>query len=134
MPVLTVNLQVSKPFFAMLHKWLFSGELYDPHSEFFVAVDPQLADVQYMQPRYGLSSGDEGFSDQFIDLDDLSREHQSGQKLWEGKFIFRKEMLPAFVGETFGRKVRSQNSSLLRISMTLFADILHREELEFHSI
>ena len=31
--------QVSKPFFSMLHRWLFSGELYDPFSEFFVAVD-----------------------------------------------------------------------------------------------
>lgn len=90
----------------MLHKWLFSGELYDPHSEFFVALDPELADVQYMQPRHGFSSGDEGFSsDRFVDLDDLSREHHGGLKLWEGKFIFRKEMLPAFVGETFGRKV-----------------------------
>ncbi|KLO19761.1 gamma-tubulin complex DGRIP91/SPC98 component [Schizopora paradoxa] len=104
--------EVSKPFFAMLHKWLFSGELYDPHSEFFVAVDPELADVQYLQPRHGLSSGDDGFSDQMIDLDDLSREHQSGQKLWESKFIFRKEMLPAFVGETFGRKIFSTGKSL----------------------
>lgn len=89
----------------MLHKWLFSGELYDPFSEFFVYIDPELADAQFIQPP-GLQTGvtivDDGFAG---DNDDTSGDYQGGLRLWESKYIFRKEMLPAFVGEDFGRKV-----------------------------
>ncbi|CDO71343.1 hypothetical protein BN946_scf184908.g101 [Trametes cinnabarina] len=97
--------EVSKPFFATLHKWLFSGELYDPFSEFFVAVDPELAHLQYMQPSLqgvGQLASDGGFTGG--DVEDASEEHAGGLQLWEQKYRFRKEMLPAFVGETFGRK------------------------------
>lgn len=101
--------QVSKPFFAMLRKWLFSGELYDPFSEFFVALDPELADMQYIQPS-GLQGGilptDDGLG---AENDEFSSEHSGGLKIWEGKYVFRKEMLPAFVGEEFGRKVRDHS-------------------------
>ena len=97
---------MSKPFFNILHKWLFSGELNDPFSEFFVALDPELAHVQYIQPHIGIGTGDDGFAtDKFNGADDLSRDFESGLRLWEGKYVFRNEMLPAFVGETFGRKV-----------------------------
>ena len=30
---------------------------------------------------------------------------ESSMRLWEGKYQFKKEMLPRFVGETFGKKV-----------------------------
>ena len=90
----------------MLHKWLFSGELYDPFSEFFVYLDPELAHVQYIQPSgmqpNGLSSFDSGYGDVH---DDAILGHQGGQRLWETKYVFKKDMLPAFVGEDFGRKV-----------------------------
>ena len=88
----------------MLHKWLFAGELYDPFSEFFVALDPELAHLQYIQPvAFGSGGllGDESTGD----IDDLSGEKESGLRLWESKYTFRQEMLPAFVGEEFGRKV-----------------------------
>lgn len=99
--------QVSKPFFAILHKWLFSGELNDPFSEFFVAVDPELAHLQYVQQSSstGQLTGDGGFSGLGGDAEDLSSERDGGLKLWEGKYRFQKDMLPLFVGETFGRKV-----------------------------
>ena len=100
--------QVSKPFFATLHKWLFSGELYDPFSEFFVAVDPELAHMQYIQPPSvnGALPGDEGFGGPGAGYqEDLSLDNEGGLRLWESKYTFRQEMLPAFVGETFGRKV-----------------------------
>ncbi|ESK96046.1 spindle pole body component alp6 [Moniliophthora roreri MCA 2997] len=106
--------EVSKPFFSTLHKWLFSGELYDPFSEFFVAVDASLAHVQYMHPSSltgGIShlSGDiDGFK---VDNDDR-RDGERGLKLWEEKYRFRKEMLPMFVGETFGKKIFSTGKSL----------------------
>ncbi|KAI0775939.1 gamma-tubulin complex DGRIP91/SPC98 component [Trametes elegans] len=105
--------EVSKPFFATLHRWLFSGELYDPFSEFFVAVDPELAHLQYMQPSLqgvGQIANDGGFGGG--DGEDTSGEHAGGLQLWEQKYRFRKEMLPAFVGETFGRKIFSTGKSL----------------------
>lgn len=99
--------QVSKPFFATLHKWLFSGELNDPFSEFFVAVDPQLAHMQYVQQSSstGQLASDGGFGGFGGENEDISGEREVGLKLWEGKYQFRKEMLPSFVGEAFGRKV-----------------------------
>lgn len=92
----------------MLHKWLFSGELYDPFSEFFVYLDPELAHIQYIQPagiqqQNGITGLDGGFGN--VVNEDASAEYQGGLRLWETKYVFRKEMLPAFVGEEFGRKV-----------------------------
>ncbi|TFY81449.1 hypothetical protein EWM64_g2561 [Hericium alpestre] len=106
--------EVSKPFFETLHKWLFSGELHDPYTEFFVAVDPELAHVQYIHPSggFGQLSGDGGFGGLAGDNDDLSGERESGLRLWEGKYQFQKEMLPTFVGEGFGRKIFSTGKSL----------------------
>ena len=91
----------------MLHRWLFSGELYDPFSEFFVYLDPELAHIQYIQPAgvqpNGVADLDGGFTN--VDNEENSIEYQGGLRLWETKYVFRKEMLPAFVGEDFGRKV-----------------------------
>ncbi|KAH9938282.1 gamma-tubulin complex DGRIP91/SPC98 component [Fomitopsis serialis] len=100
--------EVSKPFFATLHKWLFSGELVDPFSEFFVAVDPELAHLQYGQPSHdgvGPSGGDGGFGG-LGDGEDLSGEREG------------EDMLPAFVGEVFGRKILSTGKSLNFIRYT----------------
>ncbi|KAM6495845.1 gamma-tubulin complex DGRIP91/SPC98 component [Amanita muscaria] len=103
--------EVSKPFFATLHKWLFSGELYDPFSEFFVAADPALANVNYVHPGGGHASGDGGFGGLSIDTDDLTS-REDGLKLWERKFHFEREMLPTFVGEAFGQKIFATGKSL----------------------
>ena len=136
MTVLTLQ-KLSRPFFATLHKCLFSGELYDPFSEFFVAVDPELANVQYIQPAVttGALPGDEGFGGQVSYQEDFSLDNEGGGlRLWESKYTFRREMLPAFVGETFGRKVcvfvRVLRTALLRSE----TDFLNRQELEFHSV
>lgn len=100
--------QVSKPFFVTLHKWLFSGELYDPFSEFFVAADPAMANLNYLHPSslvgVGQLSGDGGFGG--LIADDVSG-REDGLRLWEKKYQLQKQMLPAFVGETFGQKVRA---------------------------
>ncbi|KAG6816919.1 hypothetical protein H0H87_001621 [Tephrocybe sp. NHM501043] len=105
---------VSKPFFATLHKWLFSGELYDPFTEFFVALDHSMAHLQYVHPStlaggIGQLSVDGGFGG---DSDDVSGMRDSGLRLWETKYQFQHEMLPMFVGETFGRKIFSTGKSL----------------------
>jgi gamma-tubulin complex component 3 len=101
--------QVSKPFFATLHKWLFSGELYDPYAEFFVSLDPELAHVQYVHPSslaggIGHLSADGGFAGVGADNEDISSDREGGLRLWEAKYQFQKDMLPMFVGEAFGRK------------------------------
>ncbi|KAK7470598.1 Microtubule-nucleating Tub4p (gamma-tubulin) complex component [Stygiomarasmius scandens] len=106
--------EVSKPFFATLHKWLFSGELYDPFSEFFVGMDQSLAHVQPLHPSSltgGIHqlSGDGGFATP--DHDD-SWDRDGGLRMWEAKYEFQKEMLPMFVGEAFGRKIFSTGKSL----------------------
>lgn len=107
----------------MLHKWLFSGELYDPFSEFFVHIDPELADAQFIQPP-GLQNGativDDGFAG---DNDDISGDYQGGLRLWESKYVFRKEMLPAFVGEDFGRKVNKYKFTRIYLIITFRCQI-----------
>ncbi|KAG8978978.1 Microtubule-nucleating Tub4p (gamma-tubulin) complex component [Tulasnella sp. 425] len=90
--------QVSKPFFATLHRWIYSGDLQDPFLEFFVAVDPQLANQNYSKRNS-------------FDPEDM-RERETGAKIWKSKYKFRKEMLPRFVGEEFGRKIFSTGKSL----------------------
>ncbi|KAJ6485068.1 gamma-tubulin complex, component 3, partial [Mycena vitilis] len=109
--------EVSKPFFATLHKWLFSGELYDPFSEFFVAVDPTLVHMQYVHPSSlagGIVTlgGDGGFGGLGGDGDDISVERDAGLRLWEAKYQFQEDMLPMFVGEAFGKKIFSTGKSL----------------------
>ena len=119
--------QVSKPFFATLHKWLFSGELNDPFSEFFVSVDPDLAHLQYVQQSSsGQLGGDGGFGGLGTETEDMA-EREGGLKLWEGKYQFRKEMLPSFVGEAFGRKVCPKNH-FTSTSHSCTADILDWEK------
>ena len=49
--------EVSKPFFVMLHRWLFSGEIYDPSSEFFIHIDPELANAHFVQHTSSQQNG-----------------------------------------------------------------------------
>ncbi|TFK23266.1 gamma-tubulin complex DGRIP91/SPC98 component [Coprinopsis marcescibilis] len=103
--------EVSCPFFATLHKWLFSGDLYDPYGEFFVAVDTTLGPTQVAHPS-SLSGGineisaDGGFGAQGGDPDDFAGPPQQGGKLWENKYQLREAMLPNFVGKSSGTKAR----------------------------
>ncbi|KAK0468412.1 gamma-tubulin complex, component 3 [Desarmillaria tabescens] len=109
--------EVSKPFFATLHKWLFSGELYDPFNEFFVAMDPSLKHVQYTHPSslsggFGQATGDGGLGGLLMDNEDASDKRENGLQLWQSKYQFQEDMLPMFVGEAFGRKILSTGKSL----------------------
>jgi gamma-tubulin complex component 3 len=118
--------QVSKPFFATLHRWLFSGELYDPFSEFFVAIDPNLANVQYVHPStlvggFGQLSGDGGFTGLSGDTDEASGDREGGLRLWEAKYRFQKDMLPMFVGESFGKKAFLSLTSRCETFLLIFS-------------
>ncbi|KAH7929428.1 gamma-tubulin complex, component 3 [Leucogyrophana mollusca] len=110
--------EVSKPFFSTLHKWLFSGELYDPYNEFFVSVDPELARMQYLLHPSSLTGGiaqlstDGVFAGLGGENEDMSTEREGGLRLWEAKYQFQRDMLPMFVGEAFGKKIFSTGKSL----------------------
>ncbi|KAJ3565736.1 hypothetical protein NP233_g7448 [Leucocoprinus birnbaumii] len=107
--------EVSRPFFSTLHKWLFSGELYDPFAEFFVAVDSELAHFApgHLAPSAAANPSDDGGFDRFgNDGEDYSGAREDGLKLWDAKYRFRQEMLPLFVGDAFGKKIFSTGKSL----------------------
>ncbi|KAK0552261.1 Microtubule-nucleating Tub4p (gamma-tubulin) complex component [Tilletia horrida] len=88
--------EVSKPFLQTLSRWIHEGELHDPFQEFFVQLN---ADP--------LASG--------LGFETIGRESQpdvDAALLWQNKFSFREEMLPSFLGESFGRKIFSTGKSL----------------------
>lgn len=102
------NFKVSRPFFSTLHRWLFSGELYDPFAEFFVSVDSELGHIPLGHPSSGMThnlSSDGGFDRFATEGEDYSGVKEDGLKLWDTKYRFRQEMLPLFVGDAFGKKV-----------------------------
>ncbi|KAI9317136.1 Spc98 family-domain-containing protein [Dichotomocladium elegans] len=45
---------VSKPFYEMLQRWIYEGELDDPYEEFFVACDPTVSEEALWQRKYSL--------------------------------------------------------------------------------
>ncbi|KAF8325167.1 gamma-tubulin complex, DGRIP91/SPC98 component [Cantharellus anzutake] len=104
--------EVSKPFFQTLQRWITTGELHDPYEEFFVAAHPDLVDLTYVHPN--VLSADEGLGNAPPGAvgKKANGEEVGSLKLWESKFVFRREMLPSFVSEEFGRKIFSTGKSL----------------------
>ncbi|CAD6581720.1 MAG: Microtubule-nucleating Tub4p (gamma-tubulin) complex component [Cyphobasidiales sp. Tagirdzhanova-0007] len=86
--------KVSGPFFKSLAAWIYEGELVDPSAEFFV------------ERNGNIGSGDNA----------TERENGAGYgrkvETWSGRYRFRREMLPSFVGEHFGSKIFSTGRSL----------------------
>ena len=74
--------RVSQPFFRSLAAWIYNGELLDPSDEFFVRARRK-------------------HQDRSRDQDDST----SAAESWNGRYKFRKEMLPSFLNESFGKKV-----------------------------
>lgn len=119
-----------------MHKWLFSGELYDPYNEFFVSVDPELAHMRYLLHPSSLAGGVDGvFGALSGEAEDVSTEHENGLRLWEAKYQFRRDMLPMFVGEAFGKKV-GMNATRICGNERLVprTDLLDWKESELHPI
>jgi len=106
-------------------------------------MDPELAHYQYIHPKAisCQTSTDGGFPSILGDLDEGSSEGDPRSRLWEAKYQFRKEMLPSFLGEAFGRKV-SQPSFFAYFPVLVFpgvsnggiVDFLDRKKLELHQI
>ncbi|KAK0530703.1 Microtubule-nucleating Tub4p (gamma-tubulin) complex component [Tilletia horrida] len=89
--------EVSKPFLHTLSRWIHEGELHDPFQEFFVQLNAD-------QMGHGGTAYDGSGKEAQPDVD--------AALLWQNKFSFREEMLPSFLGESFGRKIFSTGKSL----------------------
>ncbi|GAA5825617.1 hypothetical protein JCM5353_007507 [Sporobolomyces roseus] len=103
---------LSIPFFSTLSSWIYQGELRDPYNEFFVSLNPALGNEgdERWKKRGGNGIDAELWGNSFDD-----REGDRGvpsHELWAEKFSFRKEMLPGFLEESFGRKIFSTGKSL----------------------
>lgn len=94
------------PFFSTLSAWIYEGELRDPFDEFFIAVNPSLAGGADERDRNGVDEDGGGM----LGDGGWGRDTVRGAELWESKFEFRREMLPGFLEEAFGRKVRTGHS------------------------
>ncbi|GAA5966455.1 hypothetical protein JCM8115_002676 [Rhodotorula mucilaginosa] len=92
---------LSAPFFAILSRWIYTGELHDPYDEFFVTLNPALDETLRQTVRNG-----EGYADRSVENGMPSHE------LWTQKYVFRQGMLPSFLDESFGRKIFSTGKSL----------------------
>jgi gamma-tubulin complex component 3 len=94
--------QVSKPFFATLQRWIFSGDLHDPFQEFFVQLNSDTRDGR-ISPYYSGAGagGDMGFEGGLSTGGGVDEAHA----VWEKKYVFVKKMVPGFVSEEFGKKV-----------------------------
>lgn len=44
--------RVSAPFYVMLQRWIYEGELDDPRTEFFIACDPEVEEEDMWQRKY----------------------------------------------------------------------------------
>lgn len=64
-------------------------------------ADPSLAQVQYVTPAADRTSV---FDEGDVHAEETAQ-REGGLKLWQNKYRFRRGMLPAFVGESFGKKV-----------------------------
>lgn len=76
--------EISRPFYEMLAKWIYEGELIDPHHEFFVRLASMSSGAN--------KSGRPGSSD-------------TSEDAWKSKYIVTKIMIPRWVSEQLARKV-----------------------------
>ncbi|PWZ00995.1 hypothetical protein BCV70DRAFT_205609 [Testicularia cyperi] len=102
--------EVSKPFFHSLSLWIYEGELQDPFQEFFVELndDPRRSRANATAST-NANANISGADADLLSFADLEGDAAS---LWQNKFLFRKEMLPSFLQESFGRKIFSTGKSL----------------------
>ncbi|GAA5890728.1 hypothetical protein JCM6882_000637 [Rhodosporidiobolus microsporus] len=101
---------LSVPFFSTLASWIYDGELRDPYDEFFVALNPALdgtGDERWAAGRRRREDEDGMYGEPVAE-----EEGVAAHELWAQKFEFRKEMLPAFLEEAFGKKIFSTGKSL----------------------
>ncbi|KAK4054302.1 Microtubule-nucleating Tub4p (gamma-tubulin) complex component [Microbotryomycetes sp. JL221] len=113
----TLLKQISKPFFKILNCWIWFGELRDPFNEFFVQLNSSSSSSTLLLNFETIKSGQVLGQTGDISVQDNEEESNERQtikahELWENKFSFRRDMLPSFLEESFGRKIFSTGKSL----------------------
>jgi hypothetical protein len=111
--------------------------LYDPFNEFFVQLNPNMP---HKKLGWDMPQADMGFVgvDEFGNFGE-GENSNTAYMLWEKKYIFNKEMLPAFVSEAFGKKVQALQT-LPRMSGIILTcaypalDFLNRQEYQLHPL
>ncbi|GAA5945281.1 Spc98p [Sporobolomyces koalae] len=122
---------LSRPFFSTLSSWIYHGELRDPYSEFFVELNPALGNEG--DERWKRRGGTGYDADNWGNNSDVQDERGvPSHELWGDKFSFRKDMLPGFLEESFGRKIFSTGKSLnfMKYSCADSAWIIDRHQQE----
>lgn len=116
---------LSIPFFSTLSSWIYQGELRDPYNEFFVSLNPALGNEgdERWKKRGGNGIDGELWGNSFDDRD--ADGGVPSHELWAEKFSFRKEMLPGFLEESFGRKVSLSEISERLVERSLILKV-HR--------
>ena len=75
--------KVTRPFYDILQRWIYDGELSDPYHEFFVLEqDPQANDPHHTDPR-----------------------RAPAINVWEDKYRFEASMIPSIITHEFAHKV-----------------------------
>jgi gamma-tubulin complex component 3 len=44
--------RISVPFYIMMQRWIYEGELEDPRGEFFIACNPEIEEEDMWQKKY----------------------------------------------------------------------------------
>ncbi|BFZ54649.1 Microtubule-nucleating Tub4p (gamma-tubulin) complex component [Savitreella phatthalungensis] len=74
--------QMSRPFYAMLAKWVFEGELVDPHQEFLVRAASPTSAIKTSRSRAG-----------------------AGEDAWQGKYTLVDELVPVWLSTSLAQKI-----------------------------
>lgn len=98
--------EISRSFFASLGKWIYDGDLSDPFGEFFVELDPD------MMGSINATSTAAATAATMVTGAASPTEDVDAAALWEHKFRFKPELVPAFVAEKFARQIYSAGKSL----------------------
>ncbi|GAA5856481.1 hypothetical protein JCM9279_005462 [Rhodotorula babjevae] len=127
---------LSVPFFATLSDWIYAGELHDPYDEFFVALNPALLEGAAGEAARRRLRGAGGGPDDEYGADQSGDLGVQAHELWAQKFEFRKDMLPAFLTESFGLKIFSTGKSLnyMKYSCDDAAWVVERSRAEIRTL
>lgn len=108
--------------------------LHDPFNEFFVQVNPETAGQHFGR---AVLRDDMGFGYR----GDVSSRNDIAYTLWEKRYIFRREMLPTFLNEDCGKKVRFFSWIAIRNDIEIVCqpsnsilDLFYREKHQLYSV
>ena len=95
-------LDISAPFYTMLSRWMYKGELQDPFGEFFVSQDDGIS------LNASISSTAAGFNGTSA-IDAMSIDDGN---IWRSKYVIKYDLIPGFVSKPLAKKIFLVGKSL----------------------